>query len=433
MYRLKKRLPEQEVILLPGHIFIAHPIQIPEGMHPEEKQSFIELSLEAVAPYPLEQLAYGVIEDPATNHLIIIATPNTRIRDLGINHFEDALFAIPDFCSLPRKKHARAVVRTHASHNTITALFFEADNPVPTKIVSRRRQSEIPSDDALFIDRESLFNQVSTSGYEKEDGLWYSLKSDLSDPNAIKFGHRHITKDAQEPDTYASIPSHTLWALDLRNTAFKTTLHQERIQSNRVWLGLRFGFLFLGFLILLQFTTWGIHLWTENRNARILEQSAQIQRLEDANQLSDRLEQASDRSLQPERMLMLANDVRPDTIYFTDIHSLAYNQLEINGESKGGIVAVNRYAEVLEAQPLIESVKHEAETRQTQTTFKMVITYGELEPVFPPEVNQEITTEEPNVEEELDPENALTLEPDFDPENDPEAESPSEPSEGSSE
>ena len=61
--KLGSKLANRKVLLVPGEIFYCHSSTLPPEITDSEIDQFVELSLEGLSPFPLDQLSWGYLRD----------------------------------------------------------------------------------------------------------------------------------------------------------------------------------------------------------------------------------------------------------------------------------------------------------------------------------------------------------------------------------
>lgn len=90
--------PEPEPILyLPEDLFFVETIELPAELDPDEINNFAELNLEAIAPFPIEQLNWGYLQERETGHIRIYATHRERLKKDGYENLESYTWVLPKF------------------------------------------------------------------------------------------------------------------------------------------------------------------------------------------------------------------------------------------------------------------------------------------------------------------------------------------------
>lgn len=378
--RLKARLPERPVALAPADAFFTRKTDLPENLDWADKVAFIELALEGNAPFPMEQLAWGFLEDPDSPHVLVFATPRSRLRGLGIDPEQPFLQVFPGFISLFGDRFQAPTLRLLSQNGVLTALFYPARNPVPEKVVSRRIDGEILTDEALLKAREAFLKTLPADDYTIEEGLWMGEGITVLPGDTVRFKHRHISAGTPRPVRDHDLPlsGNALWAADLRDAAYASRERTVRLRSKTIWKSLQAAVATAILLLLLQFATLGLSIYNGYRENHIAELDPQATRVENKLTLAQRLTESTEEDLKPFVLMEAINPLRPDSVFFEDVRSRAFNQLEIEGQSSEGVTPVNAFADSIGQLPEVDSIVNNAQTRNNQTSFELIITFASI-------------------------------------------------------
>lgn len=381
--QLQDKLPEKKVGLVPADALFIRQVELPQGMETSDVPAFLQLDLEGGSPFPIEQLCWGFIHDPASPLACVYATPRSRIKALGLDHPETFHHLLPGFATLLGEPRDRAAIRFIAESGVVTALWLQPDHPVPQKVLSRRVRSDIIDDTALLETRDKLAATLDSSGYELEIGLWVGEGIELDHQAQIIFKHRFIQPGAEpNPTTSRSLPMDEarIWDLDLRDGAYANAEKLIRKRSRWIWASLRAGAWAAVILLLLQAGSYGLAGLTRLQSVKIDRLEPQATRVENKLTLAGRLNQSTEEDLRPFLLLEAINPIRPDSIFFEKVRARSFNELQVEGKSTEGVTPVNSYADAIAQLPFVSGVENNSQTRNNQTSFEIVISFAEMPP-----------------------------------------------------
>ena len=97
--QLDKGLPRRQVGMLPSEAFFCRFVDLPEGAQDADVSGFAQLQLESIAPFPVENLAWGYVRE-GRRILIYAATAERAGAGLerGIEPLWHAFPAFLPFC-----------------------------------------------------------------------------------------------------------------------------------------------------------------------------------------------------------------------------------------------------------------------------------------------------------------------------------------------
>ena len=85
------------VQFVPGDFFFMRRFDLPAGMEPGEVAGFVELQLEELSPFPLDQLHHGFLRAADGSAVFAYAAYRRRLPAGQADSWNAALFVLPDF------------------------------------------------------------------------------------------------------------------------------------------------------------------------------------------------------------------------------------------------------------------------------------------------------------------------------------------------
>lgn len=352
----ENQIEASAVCLLPGHLFFIESLELPEGLAEEEIQSFAELSLEANAPFPLEQLYWGRLQDFERGRLLLFATHQDRLKQMGYVDLASFTWVLPDFIAL--SGHSLAAGNYHlVTPEGVANLHFEHSATIPDSIIARAQASELP-----LIETRHAFEL---------------LRADLDEQAAIVF---QVRSDANESPKETILEEATLWAADVRAGDFKIIERRNRLLSTYLYQGFKWAAGFAALLLFAEGLLIGLNFWLKGETNQVLTQATPVAKIQEQQALTLKLEQVFGSELRPVAMLEKLNQLRPEGIHFDETTSTSGNQITIEGVARS-INELNSYTEKLKASGQFKLLKDpKALTRSGQTTFTVDLTYTHREP-----------------------------------------------------
>ncbi|TVP79204.1 MAG: hypothetical protein EA353_06800, partial [Puniceicoccaceae bacterium] len=125
-----------DVLILPSALFFIERIEVPAALDASELDDFAELSMEGLAPFPLEQLNWGFLVDSERTVLLLYATPKDRLKRTGYDKLEAYTWVLPDFACLYGARFPQALEVILHGENHCTRLSFPAGEGLPLSIES---------------------------------------------------------------------------------------------------------------------------------------------------------------------------------------------------------------------------------------------------------------------------------------------------------
>jgi Tfp pilus assembly protein PilN len=350
-----------EVLVLPAEYFFIEQVEVPSALAANELADFAELSIEAIAPFPLEQLRWGFLTAPDGNNILIYAALRDRLKRAGHGDLETYTWVLPDFATLHGARFSRDVEVTLAGEAFDTCFFHPSGEAIPENIRSQPLDATAPTASGQSLRLRALpvaltekgtpIFQFETVGEEPASGHWSPLKPDEA----------------------------TLWQADIRPADYKSVERSARRTTALVTRILGYAGLFALLLILLEGLIFGGQFWLGTRQAKIDAQSTDVRRVEDKQTLMNKLEQVAQNELRPIAILEAANQIRinlGDTgIEYDEVKVEGGNRIEIEGKSNT-INELNAYTESLRQSGNFKLIDTpESSTRSGKTTFKVNLDY----------------------------------------------------------
>lgn len=360
---------DRSVLLLPNPLFFSQRVSIPEGITEEDYDSFAEITLEDLAPFPVESLAWGYAVE--ANTLLIYAAPKDRLK--AYEHADTAFHVFPAFLCLRGHKVSAPSVAFLRLENTLSAISLSPESTLPSPLHGIDLGEDAP-DEAFFEARETLAEQYKKEGTILCEGIFR-----VEDASALSEGSVLFTLSSQaDPDALLEeLQPHILeageplWQADIRDAMAKYAFKKTRELSKRLWLSLKIAAGAAAFILFLELIS-AIAGWVaSSRESTINTQTPEVARIEDSQQLLDKLNQFYNEELKPFDLLDILNEIRPRSIYFTSVASESFNDIEVRGLASN-VEEVNAYTSALEEAPQVLSVElTDILTRQGKVNFTL--------------------------------------------------------------
>ena len=127
--------PAEQVLVLPGHLFFIETINAPIDLEPTEIADFIELSLESIAPFPVEQLNWGFLYSQDAPTILVYATHRDRLKQAGYTELQSYAWVLPDFATLTGACFPDETLVALESANNLSLLLFNKGVSVPRTVL----------------------------------------------------------------------------------------------------------------------------------------------------------------------------------------------------------------------------------------------------------------------------------------------------------
>lgn len=375
--QLKDRIPQRDICLAPADSFFSECVEIPADLGENGVQGFAELTLEGASPFPIEQMAWGYLHAPDSPHILIYATPRNRLTRAGLSDLERWHHVFPGFISLFGKQWDSPKVVFLSQTGSISALYFEAKQSVPCRIVSRPIGADLLTDEAILKAREKLLIQLpEAESFDLDPGIYIGSGTHVHSDDRCSFHHRYLAGNSETESSHTlPVPESGLWAIDIRDSEFAITEGKSRALGKRLWKGLIAATATAALLVIAQLGYYALESWNGIRERQILSMAPAVSRVEHTQTLVDRLTRSVEQDIHPFYLLQAINADRPNSVFFSKVGARSFNRLEVEGESTEGVSTVNRYADNLLASSSITEVVNNSQTRVGRTSFELLITF----------------------------------------------------------
>ena len=377
----------EQVLALPGHLFFIETIDVPIDLEPAEIPDFIELSLESLAPFPVEQLNWGFLYSTDAPTILVYATHRDRLKQAGYTELQSYAWVLPDFATLTGACFPDETLVTLQSANNLSLLLFDKGACVPrTVLVASLKDGDFEHALEELIANASDLTQgttmlrVRTGAIElSEQGLAIFNQESADDSHsAIEYGAWTTLAPTEAQ----------LWQSDVRSADFKVTERNARrlgslLMRITAWAAI-FALVLVGIEMLLLVS----QAWLSTLDKQIESQRTAVLTIEDKQALMVKLEQVAKNELRPIAILDAANNIRLKQNLGIEYDSAVVegeNHITIEGKATS-INALNSYTESLkQSGQFVLITAPESITRAGKTTFTVTLAYTHLNASAPVE------------------------------------------------
>ncbi len=362
------------MLTLPGHLFFVESVELPTALEANEIADFAELTVESIAPFPLEQIHWGFLHAPDATHLLIYAAHRDRLKKHSDATLDAYAWVLPDFAHLQGAHFPEATEVTLLSESCVTLLHFESEAEVPCAAAS------------LPLGSKTIASVIATLRKETEGNDHFARKRSLRliDTTVSEQGlptFYHVEDGADNGSAYGNWselnPSEKLlWQADIRSGEFKESERSARRTSALIakitaWAAL-FALLLVGLEILLM----AGNAWLGTKTNLIAQQRPGVERIQGKEAFINKVETfAPENELRPIAILEALNTTRPKGIYFTSTEASGENQIKVDGIAST-INEFNRYTESLSNSGIFSLLGNPKQlTRSGKTTFTVELDY----------------------------------------------------------
>ena len=379
--------PAEQVLVLPGHLFFIEAIEVPIDLEAAEIPDFVELSLESIAPFPVDQLNWGYLYSEDAQSILVYATHRDRLKNAGYTNLQSYTWVLPDFALLAGACFPDETVIALESADNLSLLLFEKGSSIPRTVLVTPL-TEKTSDQALKELKASAHNlpktastlMIRTGAIElSEQGLpTFNLESADDSRSDLEYGAWRSLAPTEAQ----------LWQTDVRSADFKEAERSSRRLGALLLRITGWAAIFAVVLIGAEILLFACQGWLGTLDQQLESQRTAVLTIEDQQALMVKLEQVSQNELRPIAILSAANNIRLESNLGIEYDSAVVegeNHITIEGKATS-INALNSYTERLRKSGQFEIITApESITRAGKTTFTVTLGYTHIEAPAPAE------------------------------------------------
>jgi hypothetical protein len=325
-----------------------HMEPLPDGMQPSEWQSFAEVTMEGLAPMPLEQLAWGYLIHERSTHLVLFAAARDRLERENLVPDGSFIHVLPSFfAAAPADSTSHWVLLWEAKH--LVALHYESEIPLPTRFELEPLIEDTPA--GAFAARDRLLKRLGHTGRtEAAPVILTQPEATRASRGRLQFTFNAYSAPDAEPTRVNGNPPAdpaAYWTADLRDQAFRTAEQQRRRTLRIMNRALQAAGIAAAILLMLQFVWAGVSVWLHSAESRVTRQQPLVDQLTQKNDLVQKIDQFSAHQLRPFEMLGILNELRPPNVIFKS--AKASNGDEIVAEcTASDVPSVNSFIDAID-------------------------------------------------------------------------------------
>ncbi|WOO40035.1 PilN domain-containing protein [Rubellicoccus peritrichatus] len=402
---------DAHVCFVDGYCFFSRIVAIPEGLERDEWDSFTELSLEELSPFPIEQLAWGSVVDDESQAIFVYAACRPRIPAESQELWPEAHNVFPVFLPLLLKKRERPCAMGIVTESGVTLLRFSGKGRFPEQVVGaplvKEEDEDKPDPSAVLAVADKLKARLRLPDDADDEGIFEIVRSSAS-KGKIDFELRLFGDQSEAAESLSFAEDDVIWRADIREPDFIDSERKRRISESRLgWVMAGVG-IAAALMLLVNFLTF-FGDWLVNRRQALVEgQSEAAFAVQQNSDFLYELEQFSGAPFRPFSILEIANRVllerQPRKIEFDSASVSNTDEVAIQGVSDN-VDEVNQYSNLLRQSGYFNQVDLvDVRTRQGKVNFTINLRFN-------PDVALEVESDVSVVAEEVEsqPEAAVVM------------------------
>ena len=356
----------QEAAMLPGNRFFVRRLSV-EG---EDAPGQVNLALEAISPFPLEQMLVGFVTSADGKQVLAYAAHRRRFTAEESFAWPEDCQVVPEFLALCGHRPAADGIVVHRSNERLTALAWKAGDELPAAIVV----AELADTDEAGIAREAAARADLATDTPVEN-LTGGLTGAIVEGDLILKGEFEGT---------FTIPKKGLDDSDIRDSDFLAERRKKERLNLILWNAARVGAAVLVLSLLFDIAGFVVGLRKASLEVANEARRPQVEDIEASQGITSRILELGVKRLLPMEMLALVNEKRPATVEFTNIHceikkakdsTIAKPMMTVDAKTPNA-GDISDFLKAVQGMPEVEAATNsEPRVRETSTTFRVEITF----------------------------------------------------------
>jgi hypothetical protein len=364
--RLFKDAKPQEAAMLPGNRFFVRRLSV-EG---DDVPGQVNLALEAISPFPLEQMLVGFVTSADGKQVLAYAAHRRRFTAEESFAWPEDCQVVPEFLAMCGHRPAADGIVVHRSDERLTALAWKAGDELPAAIVV----AELADTDEAAIAREAA-TRADLAAETPVENVTGGLAGAIVEGDLILKGEFEGT---------FTIPQKGLDDSDIRDSDFLAERRKKERLNLILWNAARLGAAVLVVSLLLDITGGVVGMRRASLEVANEARRPQVEDIEASQAITSRILELGVKRLLPMEMLALVNEKRPATVEFTNIQceikkakdsTIAKPMMTVDAKTPNA-GDISDFLKAVQAMPEVEAATNsEPRVRETSTTFRIEITF----------------------------------------------------------
>ncbi len=364
--RLFKDAKPQEAAMLPGNRFFVRRLSV-EG---DDVPGQVNLALEAISPFPLEQMLVGFVTSADGKQVLAYAAHRRRFTAEESFAWPEDCQVVPEFLALCGHRPAADGIVVHRSDERLTALAWKAGDELPAAIVV----AELADTDEAAIAREAA-TRADLATETPVENVTGGLAGAIVEGDLILKGEFEGT---------FTIPQKGLDDSDIRDSDFLAERRKKERLNLILWNAARLGAAVLVVSLLLDIAGGVVGMRRASLEVANEARRPLVEDIEASQAITSRILELGVKRLLPMEMLALVNEKRPATVEFTNIQceikkakdsTIAKPMMTVDAKTPNA-GDISDFLKAVQAMPEVEAATNsEPRVRDTSTTFRIEITF----------------------------------------------------------
>lgn len=372
-------MPRRTVTLLPDDRFVVRRVPIDQGEGGGGVWEQLELAVEALAPFPLAQVAWGYWTRPGAGHALVFAAYRKRFTAEELEAWGTSDLVMPRFAAwLGAETPAGATTWVLGGRGDeagegagLTLVYFDDESGVPARVESEPTREVIEGGNTAQVAAERAAWREAACRRIGESRRVVEVNLMEIEPGPPGEGAFHFRAEGLS----VALPLETAEQLDVRDRGELAGRRRARVRDRWLWRGLLAAAGVVLACGLAEAGLAGFAQWQQGRLARVAEQAPVVSQIMTAQTLAVRIDELSTKRLRPFEMIGVVDSQRPESIQFLRTITRGLDTLVVNAQTSLQS-DIDAYRSALAALPGMRAVEvRDLSSRDGRSTFTLVATF----------------------------------------------------------
>ena len=354
-----------------GYSFFCRRVEIPGDVKSDELDSFLQLQLESLSPFPLEHLQFGFVIDASRHCAFLYAAYRRSFEHSVASSWEEQEAVIPEFSvGLLAGGLDDETPLLIEGGSSFTYLEFDSLSELPRYFQSIPKRDKDINEGVERSDLESVSAKLKAERSVESIRVWKASSQIAIDKKVLKLR-------AKEEDRHivVEVDRNSMWRMDLQDSETVERVQMEERRNYLIWriaIGMA---AMIGLLIAGEFVWFAEKGYLGLRRGWNEEQAPLVEEIVSQKTTINELLSFRESDLIPFDMLVAIEPFRTDSVVFTKVETNGPNSLIVlaNATSNG---QANQFKARLERFVKIEAVElQNIQSRPGGTTFTALLNF----------------------------------------------------------
>ena len=354
-----------------GYSFFCRRVEIPGDVESDELDSFLQLQLESLSPFPLEHLQFGFVIDASRHCAFLYAAYRRSFEHSVASSWEEQEAVIPEFSvGLLAGGLDDETPLLIEGGSSFTYLEFDSLSELPRYFQSIPKSDKDINEGVERSDLESVSAKLKAERSVESIRVWRASSQIAIDKKVLK-----LRAKEEDRQIVVEVDRNSMWRMDLRDPETVERVKMEERRNYLIWriaIGMA---AMIGLLIAGEFVWFAEKGYLGLRRGWNEEQAPLVEEIVSQKTTINELLSFRESDLIPFDMLVAIEPFRTDSVVFTKVETNGPNSLIVlaNATSNG---QANQFKARLERFVKIEAVElQNIQSRPGGTNFTALLNF----------------------------------------------------------